>query len=70
MYKLTILKFEENANYESELAKHKEKYSRGYFNEREIPPEPPKEVALRYLDVFLTEEEFKVVKKSVLDTFK
>lgn len=68
-YKLTIIKYEDNKNYESELAKYKEDsryYNRG-FSEIDIPQ---KEIAERSLEVFLTEGEYEKVKQEVIKIFK
>lgn len=73
-YKLTIIKYEDNPNYEAELAKWKEGEDRfgnrrgGYNQETLTPPEDKN--AIRSLEVFLTEEEFKKVKTSVIEVFE
>ena len=71
-YKLTIIKYEKNENYEAEVAKYKEDFSffpRGKF-ENSKDYEPRIESAERSLEVFLTEEEYKKVKEGVLTVFK
>ena len=71
-YKITIIKYEKNDNYEAEMTKWKEDNRNGYFPQRngysEDAPKP--ENTTRSLEVLLTEEEYNAVKKSVLETFK
>lgn len=70
-YKITVLKFEENEDYEEELAKWRERSGFNFHNNfNNFPEEPRRETAVRSLDVFLTEEEYEAVKKAVLSTFK
>lgn len=67
-YKLTVIKYDKNENYEAEMAKWKESMPmmRGYEPMRD---EPRTEIADRSLEVFLTEEEYNAIKKGVLETF-
>jgi len=70
-YKLTIIRYAENKNYESEMAKWKEEQSINYRYRNEPILEPPsKEKAERSLEVFLTEEEYAKVKEGVITIFK
>jgi len=71
-YKITIIKYEKNENYEEEMAKWKESttINYGYIGSAPMKNEPQIEVAKRSLEVFLTEEEYNAIKKSVLETFK
>ena len=72
-YKLTIIKYEENKNFEAELAKFKEKEKIRYPSrpwEEGQNGEPEKEIAERSLEVFLTEEEYKKVKEEVIKVFQ
>lgn len=70
-YKLTIIKYEKNENYEAEVAKFKEDRNYGYANRMEPAHEDPhREIAQRSLEVFLTEEEYKKVKEEVLKVFQ
>jgi hypothetical protein len=69
-YKLTVIKYGKNENYEAELAKFKEGMKDwGYRNEpsREAPS---LEIVERSLEVFLTEEEYNKVKAEVIKVFK
>lgn len=70
-YKITVIRYDENIDYEKEMAEYKENSARDImyqrFDERISPPE--KELPSRSLEVFLTEEEYNAVKKSVLETF-
>lgn len=69
-YKITIIKYEKNENYEEEMAKFKEDNIYKRFRDLNMGPEEPSlEKASRSLEVFLTEEEYNAVKKSVLETF-
>ena len=70
-YKITVIKYGKNEEYEAEMAKWKENRGNtyGYMNEP-IREEPSLQKAERSLEVFLTEEEYKEVKKSVLSTFE
>lgn len=73
-YKLTIIKYEENQNYEAEMAKWKEdrkdnQYQSRPWDERQSG-EPERKIAERSLEVFLTEEEYKKVKEEVIKVFK
>jgi hypothetical protein len=69
-YKLTVIKYEKNDNYEAEMAKWKEQRSSFYGRNEPSFDEPRLETAGRSLEVFLTEEEYNEVKKSVLSIFK
>ncbi len=74
-YKITIIKYEKNDNYEAEMAKFKEKtgnmpYMNRYPDKNWDINEPQMEVAERSLEVFLTEEEYKKVKAEVIKIFE
>lgn len=64
-YKLTILKLEPNEKYQEELEKMNNRYSHSVNDTY-----PEKEKVTRQLEVSLNEDEFKAIKKSVLETFK
>ena len=70
---MTIIKFEDNKDFEREMAEFKEKgahkFAPGYYDSSKFPEEPQKELAERSLEVYLTEEEYKAVKEGVLKTF-
>jgi hypothetical protein len=70
-YKLTIIKYEPNSDYEAEMAKYKDNnfFSRrnGYVEDENTPR---MEKAERSLEVFLTEEEYKKVKQEVIKVFE
>lgn len=69
-YKLTIIKYDKNPDYEAEMAKWKESQERnwGYRNEP-MRDEPSIQKAERSLEVFLTEEEYAKVKGEVIKVF-
>lgn len=73
-YKLTVIKYEKNENYESEIAKWKERttsYGYSKMNMDELHrQEPQEQTATRSLEVFLTEEEYQAVKNGVITVFK
>lgn len=72
-YKLTVIKYEKNENYEAEMAKFKESItSRGMYNNRydEVANEPKLETSTRSLEVFLTDDEYKKVKAEVVKVFE
>lgn len=70
-YKITITVYGDNPNYEAEVLDFEEKYKnspgryRNNLDENIVPPLRAKNE--RVLEVFLTEEEFKAIKKSVLE---
>jgi hypothetical protein len=69
-YKLTVIKYEDNINYEKEMAEWKEKeYRRGFMNDSQQGI-PDKETAERSLEVFLSDEEYEKVKQEVIKIFK
>lgn len=69
-YKITVIKYDKNPDYEAEMAKWKESQERnwGYRNEP-MREEPSLQRAERSLEVFLTEEEYTAIKKAVLEQF-
>ena len=70
-YKLTVIKYEKNDNYEAEMAKWKERRDDRYAMMKEPSyDEPRMERADRSLEVFLTEEEYEAVKAGVVKVFK
>jgi hypothetical protein len=69
-YKLTIIKYEANENYEAELAKFKEALNYNRYRNEPSQDEPKIEVANRSLEVFLTDEEYKKVKAEVIKIFE
>lgn len=68
-YKLTIFKYEENKDYETEMAKYKEKNQYNRMNGYDEFM-PVKEVPTRTMEVFLTEEEFKKIKAETFKVFE
>lgn len=73
-YKIIIIKYGENENYEAEMAIHKEKKSYAFAhtwvpNDKDLEL-PSLEKAERSLEVFLTEEEYKKVKAEVIKVFE
>lgn len=69
-YKITIIKYEKNDNYEAEMAKWKEARESRYGYSEPIREEPQIEIAKRSLEVLLTEEEYKKVKSEVIKIFE
>ena len=70
-YKLIVIKYEDNKNYEAEMAKWKEDTRFPNYGRMEtVEDMPRKEVAERSLEVFLTEEEYKKVKEGVIKVFE
>lgn len=71
-YKITVIKYEDNKDYEAELAKSKERDDRylGYHNSKVTEEVPAREIAERCLEVFLTEAEYKAVKAEVIKVFE
>ena len=69
-YKLIVIKYEKNENYEEEMAKWKD--NQGYFCRSQfdrVDGRPSLENSVRSLEVFLTDEEYNAVKEAVLKTF-
>jgi len=62
MYKLTVTKLEENQDYDTQLKNAKNQYINA--------PYPNKFTEQRKLEVELKDEEYDVIKKAVLSTFK
>ena len=62
MIKLQITKYEDNPDYEEELKQHQAPYGRNIEC-------PEKQIEVRKLDIEITDEEFKVIKKAVLEIF-
>lgn len=77
-YKITVIKYENNDNYEAEMAKFKESRESEYNGRRNLRngdvmmtyDEPQLEKSTRALEVFLTEEEYKKVKEEVVKVFQ
>lgn len=68
MYKLIIIKYEDNKNYAEEMASYKERGE--YFNRNfDTSGIPKREIATNSLEVILTDEEYKKVKESVITIF-
>lgn len=72
MYKLTIIKYEKNENYEQELAKWKEnsQYNNWMSKNDYMQGQPQLEKSTRCLEVVLTDEEYKKIKFDTLTTFE
>jgi len=70
-YKLTIVKIEDDPEYEKKLADYKEKNSGYGYNRMNLDHmEPRLEQYTRSLDVVLTEEEFKKIKSESIKVFE
>jgi len=73
-YKLTVIKYENNENYEAEMAKWKESQDR-YGNrnyglqQNTALDEPRLEKITRSLEVFLSEEEYRKLRNEVMLNF-
>lgn len=72
-YKLTIIKYDKNENYEEEMARWKERdnlYLRRGNYDNTTENSPTTDSVERSLEVFLTEEEYKKVKSEVIKIFE
>lgn len=69
-YKITVIKYDTNPDYEAEMAKWKESKKEWMYRNEPISDEPSIKRAERSLEVFLTEDEYNEVKKAVLATFE
>ena len=69
-YKLKVVKYQENPKYDAEKAQWDDQVKRkyGYDCGTDISM-PEKLVATNYVDVVLTEEQYKAVQKAVLEQF-
>lgn len=68
-YKLTVIAYDNNENYEKELAEFKDRSRMGWgLNHLDEGPQPTK--IEKSLEVVLTEDEFKKVKESVIEGFR
>lgn len=67
MYKLLITKTVENKNYEEQMIEYKEKSKYTNFMSERIPE---REIIERTLEIELTDEEYKAIKKAALNTFE
>lgn len=66
-YLMTIIRYEENKNYEAEMAKWKEDNAKPWIQMRDVPS---KEIPGRAIEVHLTEDEYKKVKGEVIKIFE
>ncbi len=71
-YRVSIYRTEPNPLFAEQIKKYEEENRRGYNSRGDIfdPNRPREEIEKNVLLVELTEEEFKVVKASVIETFK
>lgn len=70
-YKITVIKYEDNKNYEAEMARWKEQKANPYGSRYNgMDEEPQQQIQERSLEVFLTEKEYEAMKKSILSTFE
>ncbi len=73
-YKLTIIKYEDNENYEKEMAEYKENFDNrrmyGGFTGENTKTLPNEVKAIRALEVILTDEEYVKVKAEVIKIFE
>jgi hypothetical protein len=68
MFKLQITRYENNDRYEAELADYKDR--RRFGNCRiDNSDYPQKEISKNAMEVFITEEQFEAIRKSVLEVF-
>jgi hypothetical protein len=63
MYRLQVTKFVDNPNYDKEMDEYK---SRSTY---QLVDHPMSRLEERNLDVTVTDEEYKAIKKAVLETF-
>mgnify|MGYP003399420675 FL=1 len=63
-YRLQLTQFEENPDYADELADYKKRQGYGYSPEGKYPK---REIEKRHLDAIVTDEEYKAIKKAVLE---
>lgn len=69
-YKLIVREYTENDRYEEEYKEFQIDSERRYFNNGDIrKAEPEKFVYSKALETSLTEEQFKVIQKAVIETF-
>ncbi len=70
-YKLTVIKREETPEYEAKMKEYEEKQrdKYGYSNMERNLPAPGKYESVGVLEMVLTEEQFKAVKKAALEQF-
>lgn len=67
-YQIIVIKFEDNAEYEVEMAKYKADTQ--YGMNRMMNDMPYKEKAIRSLEVMLTDEEYQKVKEEIIKVFE
>lgn len=69
-YKLFVIGYENNENYQSDLAKFNEEQERNRYGSNRIVVEPRDVIPSTSIELVLTEEQFEKVKESVLTVFK
>ena len=75
-YKLTVIKYDEDKDYEAKLAKWKadneeNRYRRnGFMSDTTESIPPDRQTATRSLEVFLSDEEYEKLKQEVIKIFK
>lgn len=69
-YQITIIKFEDNVNYEAEMAAFRERKNDRYYNSMNESREPMPVIPIRSLEMILTEDEFKKIKAESFKTFE
>ncbi len=71
-YKITVVRYEDNPNYEAQMAEFKEsmRNSFRYNNDKSEVREPQLKVPVRTLEVILNEQEYIKVKEAVVSEFK
>lgn len=68
MYKIQVTRYEQNEQYEADLAEYKDR-SR-YGNVRiDSSDYPQKEILRNVMEVMITEEQFNAIRKAVIEKF-
>ena len=69
MIKLNIKRFVNNDQYEAEMADYKDRSRFGNMRTLDNSDYPRREIEKNILEVFITEEQFEVIRKSALEVF-
>lgn len=68
MYKLQVIRYENNERYEAELADYKDRSRYGGMRV-DGTDYPRQEVSKNALEVYITEEQFEAIRKAVIEKF-
>ena len=69
-YKMTVTRMDVNPVYLDQMAEFKRRQQERHYGSSEFLEAPTETVTVRALEVMLTDVEFEVVKRAVLETFK